>query len=146
MFWGVLKTLFILILTMLWMGHHTSIFEDKKYAFTVDDFISDNSVLTTVDLTKFFHRDGSYYTYHGSLTTPNCYESVQWIIMKRPVVVRKSAVSTSSVLYRMLSFRSVRSDHLHLKKTQSFSPDFTSFTLKVVPSKLFCKVLVLMLK
>lgn len=28
---------------------------------------------------------GSYYSYHGSLTTPNCEESVLWMILNRPL-------------------------------------------------------------
>ena len=31
--------------------------------------------------------DIQYYTYKGSLTTPNCYESVRWIVFKKPINV-----------------------------------------------------------
>ncbi|XP_022113379.2 putative carbonic anhydrase 5 [Pieris rapae] len=29
----------------------------------------------------------SFYTYHGSLTTPNCQEVVTWIVMDRPLII-----------------------------------------------------------
>ena len=33
--------------------------------------------------------DQSFYTYGGSLTTPPCYETVQWIVYKCPIAVSK---------------------------------------------------------
>ncbi|XP_078341523.1 nacrein-like protein isoform X2 [Crassostrea virginica] len=35
--------------------------------------------------------DQSFYTYGGSLTTPPCYETVQWIVYKCPIAVSKKA-------------------------------------------------------
>lgn len=31
--------------------------------------------------------DNSYYAYNGSTTAPDCYKDVQWILMKKPVIV-----------------------------------------------------------
>lgn len=60
--------------------------------------ISGQKIHTTLDLNMFFNRPCEYYTYHGSLTTPPCLETVQWIIFKNPIMVTDDAVSIQSVL------------------------------------------------
>ncbi|XP_045767327.1 carbonic anhydrase 2-like [Maniola jurtina] len=41
---------------------------------------------SVIDLTRMFSSNmQSFYTYHGSLTTPNCQEVVTWIVMDRPI-------------------------------------------------------------
>ena len=34
----------------------------------------------------------SYYTYHGSLTTPQCQEAVTWIVMDKPIIISDTQV------------------------------------------------------
>jgi len=40
-----------------------------------------------IDCSKFLPGNTSYYTYDGSLTTPPCYESVNWIVFDEPIEV-----------------------------------------------------------
>lgn len=49
---------------------------------------ADNLTLANLvpDLAK---EHAPYYTYMGSLTTPPCYETVKWIVMKNPVTITK---------------------------------------------------------
>ena len=46
-----------------------------------------------IDLDDLVPDLAPYYTYGGSLTTPNCYESVQWIVLRSKIRVSKKQVS-----------------------------------------------------
>lgn len=39
------------------------------------------------DLSRIFPQNKTYYSYGGSLTTPPCSETVQWVIFKDPIVI-----------------------------------------------------------
>ena len=39
------------------------------------------------DLSRIFPENKTYYSYGGSLTTPPCSETVQWVIFKNPIVI-----------------------------------------------------------
>ena len=62
--------------------------------------------VTLADLVPDLAKDHApFYTYRGSLTTPPCYQSVRWIVMKNPAMVTK--------------------------KNQVFSPKLKTFTLQM---------------
>lgn len=52
--------------------------------YTIKEPFSLNEVLKNLPL--------SYYTYKGSLTTPNCDEAVTWIVLREQLLIKKSDV------------------------------------------------------
>ncbi|XP_031572161.1 uncharacterized protein LOC116306277 [Actinia tenebrosa] len=57
----------------------------------------------------------SYYTYKGSLTTPGCYESVRWVVLKSPISVNQNDLNI---------FRSLQATHgyHHGKMCNNYRP------------------------
>ena len=53
--------------------------------------LGDNIALSKL-VPELASENAPYYAYKGSLTTPPCYESVQWIVMKTPISVTESQV------------------------------------------------------
>ena len=45
------------------------------------------NLVSGLDVTEFFPSSMSYYHYEGSFTTPPCYETVQWFVLKNTVSV-----------------------------------------------------------
>ncbi|MFL9485586.1 carbonic anhydrase [Chitinophagaceae bacterium LWZ2-11] len=67
-------------------GNENTYFEKLK----VFKNIAKNSKIDTLinfDPEKLYPQKHSYYTYSGSLTTPPCSESVDWIIFKNPITM-----------------------------------------------------------
>lgn len=52
-----------------------------------------------LDILDSLPEDRSFYTYQGSLTTPPCSETVNWLVMKTPLTVSKSQVEKFSKLF-----------------------------------------------
>ncbi|XP_056004511.1 nacrein-like protein [Ostrea edulis] len=52
------------------------------------DAVSVSYGISPLDVLPF---DKRFYTYAGSLTTPPCYETVQWIVFKCPIMVSRGA-------------------------------------------------------
>ena len=52
-------------------------------------------IAETLVLSKFLKqiKGSSYFSYQGSLTTPDCNEVVSWIIMESPIYISESHVN-----------------------------------------------------
>ncbi|XP_003745746.1 carbonic anhydrase [Galendromus occidentalis] len=68
--------------------------EFEKICSLIDKIKHKGSSVTDVgpfNLRAFYpHQPGNYFTYEGSLTTPPCYESVTWILMRECIELSKA--------------------------------------------------------
>ncbi|KAM6897006.1 carbonic anhydrase 4-like [Xenentodon cancila] len=65
-----------------WLTDYLTVITEKPEEVLVNHSISLEKLIGHVDLTKF-------YRYMGSLTTPNCTESVVWTVFHEPIQVKK---------------------------------------------------------
>ena len=54
-----------------------------------------------IDPNGFLPRDLAYYRYNGSLTTPPCAETVEWLLLTQPIEVGEADVAAFARLYPM---------------------------------------------
>ena len=54
------------------------------------------SIIETI-FSLFFSDLSGMYHYEGSLTTPECQEIVQWIVMDKPLYVRRWGLVSKSI-------------------------------------------------
>jgi carbonic anhydrase len=55
---------------------------------------------TVVDLNRLTETlQGEYFTYHGSLTTPSCDETVKWFVMKTPLGITRDQYNKINALF-----------------------------------------------
>ena len=90
-----------------------------------------------ISLDDILPYDLSYYTYHGSLTTPPCYETVQWIMMRCPIRVSGEVRYMYPWQYIMVSlalliFCNKCVIHSYLMKTQDHKIKYNCSRLKYV--------------
>ncbi|CAL4227550.1 unnamed protein product [Meganyctiphanes norvegica] len=55
-------------------------------------------VTDAIDPSKFIPRNGSFWTYEGSLTTPPLYESVIWLVYQEPLIVSEAQMIAMRML------------------------------------------------
>lgn len=67
----------------------------------LDVGLEENLTSVVIDVKQLLPKLRGYYTYMGSLTTPPCTEGVRWIVMRTPVQLSRTQVTTFSRLYQM---------------------------------------------
>lgn len=55
-------------------------------------------VTDVIDPAKFIPKNGSFWTYDGSLTTPPLYESVTWLVYQEPLIVSEAQMITMRMM------------------------------------------------
>lgn len=55
---------------------------------------TDVSIAGPLDLRQLLPNDLSYFTYSGSLTTPNCQQIVRWIVLEKAMPITRSDLAT----------------------------------------------------
>jgi carbonic anhydrase len=63
-----------------------------------------------IDPNGFLPKDLAYYRYNGSLTTPPCAETVQWLLLTEPLEVAETDIASFAKLYAM-NARPVQKDN-----------------------------------
>ena len=53
----------------------------------------------TIDITQLLPEGRGFMRYNGSLTTPPCSETVNWVVFDTPVTVSKQQIETFENLY-----------------------------------------------
>jgi carbonic anhydrase len=54
-----------------------------------------------LDLLSILPADKGYYAFDGSLTTPPCTEGVNWMVLKKPIVLGKAQIDAFRKMYRI---------------------------------------------
>jgi len=59
------------------------------------------SAPATIDAAALLPAEKGYYTFQGSLTTPPCSEGVRWFVLKSPMTLTASEITTFAKIYPM---------------------------------------------
>jgi carbonic anhydrase len=89
----------LLVLTlMIHEGEHND-FLDKIFQNVPTQKKVETQTAVSLDLGQIIPADQSYYTYYGSLTTPPCTATVQFIVLKEPMPASRSQINKFASYY-----------------------------------------------
>ena len=79
-----------------------------------DDYHKINNLPRVLKLDDFISRflAGGYYNYHGSLTTPPCYETVNWFVLKKRSGISKKQLDL---------FKGILKEHVNSRGLQQLN-------------------------
>lgn len=81
------------------VGQHNEEFDKIIKALASIPAKGAETTLEDFDYHKLFPTNLSYWTYQGSLTTPPCTESVQWIVFKEPIQISLEQLNACRNIY-----------------------------------------------
>jgi carbonic anhydrase len=68
----------------------------------------DREINTNFDLNQSLPENRDFYFYHGSLTTPPCTESVDWIVFKDPISISMEQIEILKELMPLDNYRNIQ--------------------------------------
>lgn len=76
---------------------HTKVLQcNKLFYLTSDDakivILGNSTSVAAINLNQLLPDSHDYFTYRGSLTTPPCYESVTWLVLKDTISMSSAQV------------------------------------------------------
>jgi len=75
-----------------------------------------------INCANFLPGNGSYFTYEGSLTTPPCYESVNWIVFEEPIEISPEQMAVFRNMKSYCKGSDCPCDELAGKMVDNFRP------------------------
>lgn len=79
----------------------------------------------TINCANFLPGNTSYHTYDGSLTTPPCYESVNWIVFNQPIEVSPQQINAFRSMKSFCKGTTCPCDELRGKMVDNYRPPCT---------------------
>jgi carbonic anhydrase len=89
------------VAVLLFAGEENEFIKTLWNYLPLDVGLEENLASVMIDVKQLLPKLRGYYTYMGSLTTPPCTEGVRWIVMRTPVQMSRTQVTTFSRLYQM---------------------------------------------
>jgi len=80
------------------------------------------NIADTINCANFLPANTSYHTYDGSLTTPPCYESVNWIVFNEPILVSPQQMAVFRSLKSYCKGATCPCDELRGKMVDNYRP------------------------
>jgi carbonic anhydrase len=87
------------VVAVLFSRQQSNPFVETIFAHLPKSKGKEETANVTINVADLLPKDRSYYTFPGSLTTPPCSEGVTWFVLKTPVTLSTSELTTFAKIY-----------------------------------------------